>query len=58
VRENRNSKHEIRNFVPHQIDDDSGVGRQIVARDVNGDGKVDIVTGNKKGAFVFVREAP
>jgi lysophospholipase L1-like esterase len=44
-------------FEPHQIDDDSGVGRQIVARDVNGDGRIDIVTSNKKGVFVFEQQA-
>ena len=25
-------------FIPHRIDDDSGVGTQVVATDVNGDG--------------------
>jgi len=43
-------------FVPHLIDDDSGVGVQVIAGDVNGDGKVDVVVGNKKGAFVFLQE--
>jgi len=42
-------------FVPHQIDDDSGVGTQVVARDVNGDGRVDVIVGNKKGTFVFTQ---
>ena len=42
-------------FVPHQIDDDSGVGTQVVARDVNSDGRVDVIVGNKKGTFVFVQ---
>ena len=40
-------------WVPHLIDDDSGVGRQIGLGDVNGDGRPDIIIGNKKGAFVF-----
>jgi lysophospholipase L1-like esterase len=40
-------------FEPHLIDSDSGVGRQIVTRDVTGNGRVDIVTSNKKGIFLF-----
>ena len=41
-------------FIPHQIDNDSGVGTQVIARDLNGDGIPDIVVGNKKGIFVFL----
>ncbi len=44
-------------WVPNLIDDDSGVGRQVGLGDVNGDGRPDIVIGNKKGTFVFVHEA-
>lgn len=40
-------------YVPHRIDNDSGVGTQFSVGDLNGDGKVDIVIGNKKGGFVF-----
>jgi hypothetical protein len=43
-------------FVPHLVDDQSGVGTQVVAGDVNDDGLVDIVLANKKGAFVFLQE--
>lgn len=43
-------------FVPYQIDDDSGVGTQVIAGDISGDGKPDVVVGNKKGAFVFVQK--
>jgi hypothetical protein len=42
-------------FVPRQIDDNSGIGTQVVAGDVNGDKKPDIVVGNKKGTFVFLQ---
>ena len=42
-------------FIAHQIDDDSGVGTQVIVADVNGDGKPDIVVGNKKGVFVFIQ---
>jgi hypothetical protein len=44
-------------FTPHLVDDQSGVGTQVVAGDVNDDGLVDIVLANKKGAFVFLQEA-
>ena len=43
-------------FVPCLIDNDSGVGTQVVAGDFTGDKKPDIVVGNKKGTFVFVHE--
>jgi hypothetical protein len=43
-------------WVPHRIDDQSGVGTQVVATDLNGDGRPDIVVGNKKGTFAFLQE--
>jgi len=43
-------------FVPHLIDTNSGVGTEVVAGDVNGDHRPDIVVGNKKGTFVFLQE--
>lgn len=45
-------------FIPHMIDDNSGVGTQVIARDLNGDGIPDIVVGNKRGIFVFLSEKP
>jgi hypothetical protein len=44
-------------WVPHLIDDDSGVGRQIGIADVNGDGLNEIIIGNKKGTYVFLHQA-
>jgi hypothetical protein len=43
-------------FVPHLIDDNSGVGTQVMAVDMNGDERPDIVVGNKKGGHVFLQE--
>ena len=43
-------------FVPYEIDNDSGVGTQVIAADVTNDGLVDVLVGNKKGHFVFVQE--
>jgi len=40
-------------FVPHEIDDDSGIGTQFAIIDINGDGLLDIIISNKKGVFVF-----
>lgn len=40
-------------WIPHRIDDDSGVGTQFEVADVNGDGLLDVVTANKKGAHYF-----
>jgi len=40
-------------FVPYKIDDNSGIGTQVVAKAINGDKVPSIVVGNKKGAFVF-----
>lgn len=42
-------------FVPHVIDNSSGVGTQVMAADVNGDQLLDIVSGNKRGAYVFLQ---
>lgn len=42
-------------FVPHRVATEAGVGVQVLAQDVNGDGRVDIAIANKKGTKVFVR---
>jgi FG-GAP-like repeat len=43
-------------FVPHLIDDASGIGTQVIAADYNGDGMPDIVVGNKRGTYLFTHE--
>ncbi|MBA3311679.1 MAG: VCBS repeat-containing protein [Planctomycetaceae bacterium] len=43
-------------FEPVLISDMSGVGTQVMARDVNGDGKPDVIVGNKLGTFVSVQK--
>lgn len=43
-------------FVPHLIDDQSGVGTQVSPRLVNEDQKMDVVVSNKKGVFVFLQK--
>jgi hypothetical protein len=40
-------------FVPHEIDNDSGIGTQFVVADTNGDKLLDVVIANKKGVFLF-----
>jgi len=43
-------------FIPYKIDDNSGVGTQITAADVNGDKIPDVIVSNKKGVYVFIHE--
>lgn len=50
VRENESVR-----FLPHLVDDNSGVGTQVVVGDLNGDKRPDILVGNKRGAFVFLQ---
>ncbi len=40
-------------FVPHRIDDDSGVGTQVTVGHLDTNGKPDVIVANKKGVFVF-----
>lgn len=40
-------------WIPHLIDEDSGVGLQVVVKDINNDGLPDIIVANKKGVFFF-----
>ena len=52
VRSRENGVH----YIPYQIDNDSGVGTQFTVGDLTGDGNPDVVTGNKKGGYVFIQE--
>ncbi len=44
-------------FVPMLIDDDSGVGTQVVAGDLDGDHLPEVIVGNKNGTFVHRHSA-
>ena len=52
----RRDKEKGAEFVPHVIDDNSGVGTQVAAVDLNGDKVPDVIVGNKKGIFVSLSQ--
>jgi hypothetical protein len=43
-------------FTPYLIDSEAGIGTQLTLADVNGDGRIDILTARRRGAFVFFNE--
>jgi hypothetical protein len=43
-------------FIPHRVDDDSGVGTQVMVGYVSNRKYPDIIVGNKKGLFVMEHE--
>lgn len=45
-------------WIKHLIDDNSGVGIQFVAEDMNKDGRLDFVVGNKNGVYYFEQLTP
>ena len=42
-------------FKPSRVDDQSGVGTEVVVNDMNGDGKPDIISANKRGVSVHLQ---
>lgn len=42
-------------FTQHVIHEDSGAGCNFVVRDLNGDGKADVFTSNKRGTFLHLQ---
>lgn len=48
---------DLPSWVPHLIDENSGVGLQVVVKDINSDGLPDIIVANKKGVFYFEQMA-
>jgi hypothetical protein len=53
--EAKRDKDGLTTFLPHEIDDDSGIGTQFAVHDMNGDGLLDIIISNKKGVFLFLQ---
>ena len=43
-------------FIPYKIGEETGVGTQVVVKDANGDGLLDIAVGNKKGTAVYMHQ--
>jgi hypothetical protein len=43
-------------WIRHEVDNDSGVGLHVTVEDINKDGLLDIVTGNKKGVRIFTQQ--
>jgi hypothetical protein len=43
-------------FVPYKADGDSGIGRQVIVHDINGDGLPDLAAGGMKGAHVLLHK--
>ncbi len=43
-------------WIPHPIDNDSGVGTQFEVGDINGDKLLDVAVANKKGVFIFEQQ--
>lgn len=45
-------------LIPHLIHNRSGVGSDVLAVDLDGDGKVDIVTSTRSGTYIFWNTLP
>lgn len=53
--EARKNKEGFTTFIPHEVDDDSGIGTAFAVEDINGDGIPDIIVSNKRGVYVLVQ---
>ena len=42
-------------FIPHEVDDDSGIGTAFAVEDINGDGLPDIIVSNKRGVYILIQ---
>jgi hypothetical protein len=43
-------------WIPHEVDDNSGIGNNFQVTDMNEDGLPDILISNKKGVFLFSQQ--
>ncbi len=43
-------------WIPHVVDNEAGIGLEVLVSDINGDGLPDIIKANKKGVHVFLQE--
>lgn len=53
--EARKNKDGDTTFIPHEVDDDSGIGTAFAVEDIDGDGIPDIIVSNKRGVYVLVQ---
>ena len=51
----RGPNHSV-SYEPRLLEDTTGVGTQLIAADVNGDGRPDFVVGNKRGTAVLLSQ--
>ncbi len=56
--QDKRDTHDRPQWTKHVIDYDSGVGLHFQIIDINGDGRLDIVTSNKKGVHLFQQIMP
>jgi hypothetical protein len=45
-------------YVPRRLDDQGGIGTQLVTADINADGRPDFISGNKRGTAVLLSTKP